>query len=527
VPVSKTQKTIKHMSYKYFLSTAVLGLLLATGCQKLKEDPRSNLTPSTYFKTQSDLDASVAAIYTELTPDFAFGFTTRMTSAFGADDLTTDPGLNKGDMRAFDELNGASTNGSLLNQWQGPWAAVYQANNVLANYTKVTGSTQSALQQAAGQAYFLRAFSYYYLVRVFGAVPNVTTPISASDRPQRDSASKIYSTIVGDLQQAAAWLPASWPGQPGRATSGAARALLADVYLTMTGWPLNQPQYYTQAAAEADSVINAGTYSLEPDFKTVFTTNNGPESIFALQFDVTGGVPERSFGSTCVPLDESGLDGSGGWDDFYPEINFYLNSPKCYRSWCTYYDTLKLLNSDKKTFTLVPWNSPLTHAGHPYYKKFRQGLVTGGKPDGVNETGNSILSITPSTNKAQDFIRYPMVLLDFAEAADMSANGPSAAAYNAFNLVRQRAGLPNLTPGLSQQAFRDSVVQERAWEFAGENGVRWFDIVRLQMLPQIIAGRSPVENPINTSNALSTRYIAPIPAADMSNDPNWKQNPGY
>ena len=515
------------MKNKYLLSITALAVLLATGCQKLDEDPRSNLTPSTYFKTQSDLDASVAAIYTELTPDYAFGFTTRMTSCFGADDLTTDPGLNKAIFREFDELNASSNNSGLINQWQGPWAAVYQANNVLANYTKVTGSTQQALQQSAGQAYFLRAFSYYYLVRVFGPRPDITAPIAANDRPQRDSVSKIYTTIVSDLQQAAAWLPASWPGQPGRATSGAARSLLADVYLTMTGWPLNQQQYYAQCAATADSVINSGTYTLDADFNTNFTTNNGPESIFALEFNVTAGVPERSFGSTSVPLDESGLDGSGGWDDFYPEINFYLNSPKCYRSWCTYYDTLKLLNSDKKTYTLVPWNSPLTHAGHPYYKKFRHGLVSGGVADGVKETSNSILSITPSTNKAQDFIRYPMVLLDYAEAADMSGNGPSAAAYNAVNLVRARAGLPNLTPGLSQLAFRDSVVQERAWEFAGENGVRWFDIVRLQLLPRINAARSPQENPINTSNALSTRYIAPIPFQDMSNDPNWKQNPGY
>jgi hypothetical protein len=295
----------------------------------------------------------------------------------------------------------------------------------------------------------------------------------------------------------------------------------------MTGWPINQASYYAQAAAEADSVITSGTYSLEPDFNTVFTTNNGPESIFALQFNVTAGVPERSYGSSSVPLDESGLDGSGGWDDYYPEINFYLNTPKCYRSYCTYYDTLKLLNTTTRVFNIVPWNSPLTHAGHPYYKKFRHGLVTGGVGDGVNETATEILSINPSTNKAMDFIRYPMVLLDYAEAADMAGNGPSAAAYNAINLVRARAGLPNLTPGLSQTAFQDSVVQERAWEFAGENGVRWFDIVRLQMLPQVNAARSSLENPINTSNQLSTRYIAPIPLQDMNNDPHWTQNAGY
>jgi starch-binding outer membrane protein, SusD/RagB family len=515
------------MNFKYFIPTASIILLLGTGCQKLKEDPKANLTPDTYFKTQSDLDASVAAIYVELTPDYSFGFTSRMTACFGADDLTTDPGLNKGDFRAFDELNGASNLSSLLNEWQGPWAAVYQANNVLANYATVPGSTTQALQQSAAQAYFLRAFSYYYLVRIFGPIPDVTTPISASDRPQRDSVSKIYGTIVSDLNQAASWLPATWSGAPGRATSGAARSLLADVYLTMAGWPLNETQYYATAAAEADSVINSGTYSLEPDFNTVFTTNNGPESIFALQFDVTGGNPERSYGSSSVPLDESGLDGSGGWDDYYPEINFYLNSPKCYRSYCTYYDTLKLLNTSTKVFNIVPWNDTLTHARHPYYKKFRHGLVTDGIGDGVNETATTILSINPSTNKAMDFIRYPMVLLDYAEADDMASGSPSGADYNAVNLVRFRAGLPNLTPGLSQTAFRDSVVQERAWEFAGESGVRWYDIVRLQMLPQIIAARSPLENAINNSNPLATRYLAPIPIADMNNDPNWTQNAGY
>src|SRR5580692_3333343 len=197
------------MNFKYFLPAVSIVLLLGAACQKLKENPLSSLTPSSYFKTQSDLDASVSAIYTELTPDYAFGFTTRMTSCFGADDLTTDPGLNKGDMRAFDELNGASNNASLFNQWQGPWNAVYQANNVLANYKTVpttSGSEQTAVQQSIGQAYFLRAFSYYYLVRVFGPIPDITTPISASDRPQRDSVSKIYATIVSDLTIAASWL---------------------------------------------------------------------------------------------------------------------------------------------------------------------------------------------------------------------------------------------------------------------------------------------------------------------------------
>ena len=140
----------------------------------------------------------------------------------------------------------------------------------------------------------------------------------------------------------------------------------------------------------------------------------------------------------------------------------------------------------------MPWSSNETHAQHPYYKKFRAGL----NGDGVKETENAILSIQPSTNKATDIIRYPLVLLCYAEASAMAANAPTPEGYAAINMVRRRAGLPDLKPGLSGTAFRDSVVYERAYEFAGEFGVRWFDIVRLQMLPKIIAVRKSVENPI-------------------------------
>src|ERR1700760_1673970 len=131
------------MNFKYYLSAASIVLLLGSSCKSLKENPVASVTPGSYYQTQTELDAAVSAIYTELTPDYAFGFTTRMTSCFGSDDLTTDPGLNKGDMRAFDELNGASNNASLFNQWQGPWNAVYQANNVLANYQNVESSQQT------------------------------------------------------------------------------------------------------------------------------------------------------------------------------------------------------------------------------------------------------------------------------------------------------------------------------------------------------------------------------------------------
>jgi len=328
----------------------------------------------------------------------------------------------------------------------------------------------------------------------------------------------------------------SFTGQPGKADKYAATALLSDVYLTMAGWPLNDASNYALASTEAQEVMSSGAFSLLPDYATVFTTNNNAESIFALQYNVGGGLPQRSFGSSSVPLEEEALSGQTGWDDYYPEINFYLNAPTCNRTDATFYTTIKLLQKPAMTFKLVPWDSPETHGLHPYYKKFRTGLA-GDPTGGVAETPTAIMSMGPSTNKALDIIRYPLVLLDYAEASTMAIGSPSAQAYDAINLVRRRAGLSDLTLGLSKEAFRDSVVFERAYEFAGEFGIRWLDIVRLQLLPQVIAARNeetwpagnPKENVIPTATKAnpSQKYLAPIPQNEMFRNPAWVQNDGY
>jgi hypothetical protein len=459
-------------------------------------------------------------MYVVLARDGAWGFTSKETSYFGSDDYTTDPGLNKQDQRDFDRLSGGSTNSSLTAEWNGPWLAIYQANNILANYQKVNSST-ALKNTAAGQAYFIRGLCYYYLVRTFGELPLVLTVLDINERPSRVGVDKIYASIINDLKAAKGLLgTAVLTGKP---NTYSASACLADVYLTMAGWPLNQTANYALAAAEANVVIQAGVYNLSTPYDKVFTTNNTPESVFSLEYSVAGGLPNRRFGSSNIPLDEVAVDGSSGWDDVYPEINFFKNAPVCTRTDLTFYTTLKLRNPDKTTFTLIPWDSPTTHAQHPYYKKFRAGL----NGDGVNETATQILSIQPSTNKALDVIRYPQVLLDYAEAATMSEGSPSGAAYSAINQVRIRAGELPLTAGLGQIAFRDAVVYERAYEFAGEFGVRWFDIVRLQLLPQVIASRSPSENSIPAGTNVTQKYLAPIPFSEIAINKQWIQNPGY
>ncbi len=131
------------MKTTYSILTVILSMMIFAGCQSLTEDPKGTLTPVTYFKTQSDLDASVTAMYIRLARDGGWGFTSKETSYFGSDDYTTDPGLNKQDMRDFDKLAGGSTNQSMVSQWQGPWETIYQANNVITNYDKVTFNRQN------------------------------------------------------------------------------------------------------------------------------------------------------------------------------------------------------------------------------------------------------------------------------------------------------------------------------------------------------------------------------------------------
>ena len=108
-------KNMNVSKLKYLMFFVFLAVLTAAGCAKLTEDPKGSLTPETYFKTEADLDAAVAAIFQGQVVDGGYAFDFPMYSYFGSDDLTTDPQLGKGDQLSFDELNGSSGNGSLAN----------------------------------------------------------------------------------------------------------------------------------------------------------------------------------------------------------------------------------------------------------------------------------------------------------------------------------------------------------------------------------------------------------------------------
>ncbi|GHT02438.1 membrane protein [Bacteroidia bacterium] len=522
-------------------------MVFFSGCEDLSEDPRADITQASYFKTPEELEGTLAAMYRMIVEDDAWGQITFTAPYFGADDLSTHPASNKADVREFDRMEGSAGNGALSgNTWTSTYKAIYQANSVIKVIDQVKFTNDAQKNGAVGQAYFMRALMYFYLVRTFGPIPIVIETTDVTEKLNREPVESVYTLIIDDLKLAETLLPDTWAGQPGKATKFAAKALLADVYLNSAGYPLNQTANYALAAAKSKEVIDSQHYTLVPNYGDVFKTNNNSESIFALQYNYGNGVRRRSVGQFAISEDETSIKGQNGWNDFCAEVNFYRNAPKCERTDETFVTTMKKRLKDPDTgkdtddFEFLAWDDLKTVTQHPYYKKYRYGVAAPGTTmgDAVKETDTQILEINNSSDKTLDLIRYATVLLNYAEASAM-AGSPTTDSYNAINKVRNRAGLPDLTSGLSQTAFRDSVVHERAYECAAEMGIRWFDIVRLKLLPQVIAARvvgdyqvnQYWENKLNPTftapNMLETRYLAPIPQSQLDRNPHWEQNAGY
>jgi hypothetical protein len=307
------------------------------------------------------------------------------------------------------------------------------------------------------------------------------------------SEQEIYDQILSDLDQAAN-LMADLKPAPGRVNRGAALALQAEVNLQMAGWPLKQTQRYAQAASIAGNLIqNQDTYGfgLMEYFEDLWpseTVNNdgNKEEVFAINFfagqwwngNAVYGLPAR-------PSDE------GAWDDFFSEITFFNEFPDQVRKDLTFQTEL-----DDGT----PWQEFST--GRPYFQKLQ-----GDRADWLNA-----LSL-PLERMAE-------VYFIFAEAQVMSTgNNSDPDALEAVNkIVRRAYGLPIGTPDPSvdyTSITQEQIVQEKAWEFAGEY-CRWFDLIRLELVEDMVAKKHPDDlQPLGP-----IQYYVPLPASETLANPN-------
>lgn len=485
----------------------IVGLLTVSlgGCDSfLEKDTSGKLVTSSFYKTEQDLNAAVTGAWNPILEGGgnSFGSNSIWVPLMGSDDITTHPGLNKARYRAVDRFNAHSNIRRLDGVfWNSPYQAIYRANTLLANL-EGSPAAQEAKDQAAAQVRFLRGFLYFWLTRIFGPVPLRMSP-EPNAEAQRAPVAEVYEQIVEDLTFAEEHLPETWPSAPGKPTRWSTKAMLARVYLTMAGWPLNEESNYALARDKFKEVMNSGQFRLLDDFAALWQIENkwNDEYVYALPFCRPCGNHAVFAGNATIPPAEN------GWIDMFGEVGFFNDFPEGPRKEATYHTVF-----DDGTH----WKNGKVH--HPFFSKWRSGTTHGG--DGAHPVQSS---------RSLPLIRYPHVLLGFAEAQAMADGAPNAAAYAAVNKVRSRAGRPDLTPGLEQQAFRDSVIVERGWEFAGEF-TRWFDLIRTEKVAEANARKASQDmKPLRDIQAMPKEhfYWMPIPQRELDLNPNMEQNAGY
>lgn len=475
---------------------------IVTSCKKLDENPDSIIVSTQFYKTQADAISAVNSVYSTLNSDPAgdfplYGRQLNLMTENASDNQTYSPSNTNPDVRAMGTITYVPANSRVQKVWQQLYYGINRANIAIDNIPSIQFDT-TLRARLVRESKFIRALLYFDLVRLYGDVPiilhNPNTINVQSLLVKRSPVDSVYTQIISDLTDATN-LPKSYSGSDkGRATGGAAHTLLAKVYLTRQQWP--------QALAQLQTVINGGYgYALFSNYYDAFqkATKNGVEHIFSVQFESNLGAT-----NSTQYLSESFISfNTNVWPIDVPvDISLYnLFSANDTRRAVTFYTSVY----NSATNKTVVFNNAYT----PYFNKFVD------------------YSLTPLTVQAQSGINYPVlryadVLLMYAEAVNEINGAPTADAYHAINQVRERAHIADLTPGLSQSAFRDSVFLERRKEFIQE-GHRWFDLVRQGGTALVDAlHKIPAKSAASSKNTLF-----PIPLVEIQLNPKLTQNPGY
>lgn len=500
---------------KYIYGSLLLAAVLG-GCSKMKEEPYGIINSNTFYKTAADAESAIIYCYAVL-PEV--GYYSR--GYYIITELPTENLTQKGDAGAsnfeLDELRTTPTNADLDYMWTYIYRGISRANGVIKNVPNIS-MPETARNQIVGEAYFLRALHYFNLVRMFGEVPLRLEPIENSTQiPMAKSPIKdVYDLIISDLQKAEQMISVSRISE-GRANRVAAQALLSKVYLHLASskssaspgydFVTSADEMYNQAKTYAGKVINEqSTYGFTDKLVDIWNTEvykkaAVSEHIFDAAVDRSGDR-EGSFSklpsmflpgdrAMYIPYDPGSTTATDtinigqGWGHFRTE-SFIYNA----------YDQ----NDKRKTDLIVSkyWNGgklynlDINGTSRPFTRKFIDPLRVG-----------------DATSCNSPILRYSDILLVYAEA-----NGPTAEGYAAINKIRARAGIGELPPGLSVQAFRDAVVEERELELAFE-GSRLFDLRRTHTMEKVLVEKYG-------KTITSGAYFFPIPQREIDTNPLMK-----
>lgn len=517
-----TYTLVKKMG-KVLLCGAIL--LGPAGCTNfLNEQAPSNLTPESFYTIPDHAEAALASVYADLRfmGDGAGIFSSNWQLLEALTGTSTTETAQNSDLNNLYGLVHDGNTAHVVNYWNGLYKVIAQANQVIDKVPAITPMDDAQKKKILGEARFLRATAYFTAVRLWGDIPLVTKPQTASSedfQPARAPQEEVYKLIVDDLVAAEsaglAWMDAS-----GRVNLAAVKTQLSKVYLTMAGFPLSKgAAYYKLAADKAFEVVtyanaNSGTINLFSTYEDVHkeSTENRIEHLFMLQYNtLVAGNPMDNMYPNFKPVT---YNGPGGTGSTVPTPTFY----KSYEE-----GDLRAKNQEGYFYTsyFTNGNGAPFELGAPYiFKHF-------------NRTANGTSGVAGSrqNNLNVPQIRYAETLLIYAEAQN-EVGGPTQAAYDAFKRIRDRAKLT--TPALgtyTQASLREAVWRERWHELAYEQ-ITWFDMVRLRKVyNEKTNGFDNFVGHVNLSSnqPLQEKHLLlPLGKQEMLNNPNLKpQNPGY
>lgn len=462
-------------------------LVFNTGCVDLEETPRDFTGPSTFYNSPGQIESSfvsaMSRLYSEWSAySYGHGFFAHDDQLFGGNLVISD------------------NHGKPL--WDAHYRAIADLNpaiNALNEDRLGTTVSQADKDVLMAQARFLRAFNYFNLVRLFGDIPVITEETNVvTDEISRLPIADVYNFIESDLLYAVQHLPDTWPGeQQGRPSNGAAKTLLAKVYITMATAPLNNTGSYAKARDMAADVMDDGHYSLVPDIDEVFALENayGPEIMWSFN-------ASEDDNSTPPQIWLPG-EMADGWGDFKADRIWGETFPAQPRK------DAYLVLEDWDGTPYTEWTSSTTT---PHVRKY------------LYDTRENQLRYRSVQNIP--ILRYADALLLFAEAENMVNAGPTPAAVDAVNQIIDRANGyasnpndPLLTTAMTQEEFDSAVIEQRNLELCFEYD-RWFDLIRKRILCDVTI-------PAYKPNCDENDYLWPIPQTDLRLNPGMTQNPGY
>lgn len=441
-------------------------VFIFTGCTKdfLEIGPETNLNSQDFYTTQNEFNTALNATYAKLQSQVEF-YVELVEWRSDNLDLSA-PTAGTQDRYNINKFIETSANELIRDAWANYFNGILRCN-VITDNLKSANFDENIKNQIEAEARFIRALTYFNMVRLWGDIPIILTKVSPTESLLigRSPVSEVYKAIEADLEFASQNLPTT---NNGKATSGAAKALLGKVYLTQ--------KKYTEAITTLNDVV--GKYSLLPNISDVFETTNktNNEIIFSIQFDknILGEGHGLWFSLTDVSISPFTTKLQNGF-----EMG----------------DARKLMIEYQSIGNLfVPG-------------KFFDTLSSA-----TNDYGNDYI-----------LLRYADVVLMLAEAINEQSYTTSGNAYTYLNSVRSRAGLEPLTSAelQNQASFRDAVLNERFLEFPLE-GHRWFDLIRMGAAQQEISDIG-----ISIQNY---QLLYPIPQTEIekiNNTTLYYQNTGY